>query len=80
MHRGYRSAVYSLESPQIFFVIYRIFSNQMQILPSKLKYSNSPLEIPCADSGALGHVCREKYKILPSNVKFSRQISDMQIL
>ena len=44
-----------------------IFCYISHFLQSKLQYSNSPLEIPCAAFRALGHVCREKYKILQWN-------------
>ena len=53
--------------PSNIFCYISKFSNRIQILPSKLRYSNSPLEILCADFRALGHVCREKYKILQWN-------------
>lgn len=45
----------------------KYFLLYIEILQSKLQYSNSPLEILCAAFRALGHVCREKSKILQSN-------------
>jgi len=70
MHRGYRSAVFSLESPQIFFVIFRNSPIEMQILRLNLPYLNSPLEILRADFRSRHFVGI----IVGKNIKFSNRI------